>query len=112
MKGFLKALVIVPLAAVLTLFAVVNRAPVSVAFDPLDWLGLGGSVSVPLFVVIFVSAALGVIIGGAAVWVGQGRHRKAARFHAREAARHQAEVERLRPLAEERGQLPPASTLR
>jgi uncharacterized integral membrane protein len=112
MRGFLKALVIVPLAALLTLFAVVNRAPVELTFDPLEWSGMGERIAVPLFVVIFLSAAVGVIIGGVAMWFGQGRHRKAARANARAAARHLAELERLRPAVEADSLPPPASTLR
>lgn len=96
MKSVLKSLVLVPLVAIVTLFAVMNREFVSVIFDPLDWTGLGTSVSVPMFVVIFGSVAVGVIAGGLSVWFAQGRHRRAARQNAREAARHRAEVERLR----------------
>ncbi|MHB2167275.1 lipopolysaccharide assembly protein LapA domain-containing protein [Alsobacter sp. R-9] len=111
MKGFLKALVLVPLAAAITLFAVINREPVHVTFDPLEWSGFGQSVTVPLFVVIFAAVAIGVILGGSAVWLAQGRHRRAARSHAREAARHREELARIKtdgaPTA-----LPAPSTLR
>lgn len=110
MKGFLKALVLAPIAALVTLFAVINRHAVELTFDPLDWTGLGQAVTVPLFVVIFASLATGVILGGSAVWLAQGRHRKAARTHAREAARHRDEIERLRTSSAPA--LPGASTLR
>lgn len=113
MKAFFKGLVIVPLAAILLVFAVVNRAPVPVNFDPLDWTGTGGTISVPLFLVAFAAAAIGVIIGGVAMWLGQGHHRRAARTHAREAARTRAELDRIRPAAGDGTALPPpASTLR
>ncbi len=110
MKGFLKLIVLVPLAAIATLFAVINRDSVQLTFDPLDWTGLGQAVSVPLFVVIFAALATGVILGGSAVWLTQGRHRKAARVHAREAARHREELERLR--SDTPAGLPAMSTLR
>ena len=96
MKSFLKSLVLVPLVALVTLFAVLNRQFVAVNIDPLDWTGLGQTVSVPMFVVIFASVAIGVLAGGVSVWVAQGRHRRAARAASREAARQRAEVERLR----------------
>ncbi|WP_293857850.1 lipopolysaccharide assembly protein LapA domain-containing protein [uncultured Alsobacter sp.] len=96
MKSFLKSLILVPLVALVTLFAVLNRQFVAVNIDPLDWTGLGQTMSVPMFVVIFVSVAIGVVAGGVSVWVAQGRHRRAARAASREAARHRAEVERLR----------------
>lgn len=113
MRAFFKGLVIVPLAAILLVFAVVNRTTVAVTFDPLDWLGTGGTIAVPLFLVVFLAAAIGVIIGGVAVWFGQGRHRRAARDNARDAARTRAELERIRPAAGDGTALPPpASTLR
>ena len=110
MKGFLKLLVLLPIAALATLFAVINRHAVLVTFDPLDWTGLGQAVSVPLFLVIFATLAVGVMLGGAAVWLTQGRHRRAARVHAREAARHREELERMR--ADGGTALPAVSTLR
>ncbi len=48
---------LVPIAALATLFAVINRHVVLVTFDPLDWTGLGQAVSVPLFLVIFATLA-------------------------------------------------------
>jgi hypothetical protein len=96
MKKIFKLLILVPLVLLVTLFAILNRGSVSVMYDPFDWAGLGQTVSVPMFLVIFFSAAAGVIAGGISVWLAQGRHRKAARVSAREAARQRAEVERLR----------------
>jgi uncharacterized integral membrane protein len=96
MKSFLKSLVLVPLVALVTLFAVLNRQFVAVNIDPLDWTGLGQTMSVPMFVVIFGSVAVGVLAGGISVWVAQGRHRRAARVASREAARNRAEIDRLR----------------
>lgn len=110
MKGFLKLLVLLPLAALATIFAVINRDVVLVTFDPLDWTGLGQAVSIPLFLVIFVALAVGVILGGSAVWLAQGRHRKAARSSARDAARQREELERLR--GDGGAGLPAVSTLR
>ena len=52
---------------------------------------LAPGITVPLFrLIVFAAAAIGVVIGGSAVWLAQGRHRKAARLNAREAARHSA----------------------
>jgi uncharacterized integral membrane protein len=96
MKSFLKAIVLLPIVALVTLFAVANRAPVAVEFDPFDWFGVGSGITVPLFAIVFAAAAIGVVLGGSAVWLSQGRHRKAARLNAREAARQRSEVERLR----------------
>jgi uncharacterized integral membrane protein len=96
MKGFLKALLLVPIMAVVILFAVMNRTPVTVELDPLGLMGQGMPVSVPLFLLVFLAVAVGVVLGGAAVWLAQGRHRKSARLNAREAARFRAEIDRMR----------------
>jgi hypothetical protein len=48
-------------------------------------------VTLPLFVVIIVTAILGVVAGGMATWFGQRHWRRAARQH--EADAHQARAE-------------------
>jgi hypothetical protein len=110
MKSVLKALILLPIVVAVTLFSVANRTPVPVSIDPLDWFGLP-NIAVPLFAVVFVATALGVVLGGVAVWLTQGRHRRAARLHAREAARQKAEVERLRREPGGR-EIAPVSTIR
>ncbi|MCP8938815.1 LapA family protein [Alsobacter sp. SYSU M60028] len=99
MKSFLKALILLPVVALVTLFAVANREPVAVQVDPYEWFGIGPAISLPLFAIVFLALAVGVVLGGSAVWLSQGRHRKAARLHAREAARLRDEAERLRASA-------------
>jgi uncharacterized integral membrane protein len=94
MKSFLKLLVLVPIIVLGTVFAVANRTPVPVTLDPPGWFEIP-PIQVPLFLIVFVAMAVGVVLGGIAVWFGQGRHRKAARVNARAAAKHKAEVERL-----------------
>lgn len=90
MKAFLRFLVLTPVAAVLLLFAFANRHNVIVSFDPFAGDGEAGiAVAAPMFLVMFVAAMLGVLAGGAATWLTQGKHRKAAR-------RNRAEAERLR----------------
>ena len=74
-------LVLVPLAIVILMFAVANREIVTVSFDPFSSTRPAASVSVPLFVLIFALVILGVIIGGIAAWLRQGKHRRAARVH-------------------------------
>lgn len=109
MKSFLKMLVLLPIVAVVTIFAVAHRDPVPVKLDPLDWFDWP-PIQAPLFLIIFASVAVGVVLGGSAVWLGQGRHRKAARVYARAAARHKAELDRL--AAGGPAALPAPSTIR
>ena len=62
-------------------FAVANRHPVTVSFDPFDSADPALGVTLPLFVVIIAVAILGVVAGGSATWFGQRRWRRAARQH-------------------------------
>ncbi|MFO1150109.1 MAG: lipopolysaccharide assembly protein LapA domain-containing protein [Alsobacter sp.] len=109
MKSFLKLLVMVPIIVLGTVFAVANRTPVPVTLDPPGWFDIP-PVQAPLFLIVFVAMAVGVVLGGVAVWFGQSRHRKAARANARAAAKHKAEVDRLS--ATSMTALPAPSTIR
>lgn len=79
MRKIISALIIVPLAVVIIAFAVVNRQSVTVSFDPFSSATPAYAVTLPLFVIIFVVLILGVLIGGAAAWIGQSKWRRAAR---------------------------------
>jgi uncharacterized integral membrane protein len=88
-------LILVPLAIVILMFAVANREIVTVSFDPFSTTAPAASVSVPLFVLIFVLVLLGVIIGGVASWLRQGKHRRAARVHQSHVVALRREVDSL-----------------
>ncbi|HEX2555257.1 MAG TPA: LapA family protein [Microvirga sp.] len=96
MIRFLKALILLPVSILVVLLAVANRAPVTLSLDPFSQDAPEFSTSVPLFVVIFASVMLGVVIGGTAAWLGQGRNRSAKRHARREAQHLRQEAERLR----------------
>jgi uncharacterized integral membrane protein len=95
MARFLKALILLPVAIVVVLLAVANRAPVTISFDPTRTTS-DLSVTLPLFVLVFLAVAIGVVIGGIGSWLGQHKHRNARRRHRREAERLRAEAQRLR----------------
>jgi uncharacterized integral membrane protein len=82
-----KFIVVLLVAIVLLLFAFANRQFVGVSFDP--FVAGDFAFSLPLFLVLIATLIIGVVIGGAAVWLSQGRFRRAAR-------QSRAEVERLR----------------
>ncbi len=85
-----KFVVLALVAVFLLLFAFANRQIIDVSFDPFASNGAPAfAVAAPLFVVLMIALFLGVMVGGAAVWLSQGRFRKAARLR-------RAEVERLR----------------
>jgi len=95
MRRFLKALILLPVAIVVVLLAVANRTPVTFSFDPTR-SAPDLAVTLPFYAFLFMAAALGVVIGGAASWLAQRKHRRARRHHRREADRLRAETERLR----------------
>lgn len=93
---FIKALLLLPVAIVVVLLAVANRAPVTLSFDPFTRPEPLIKVTLPLFAVIFAAVALGVLIGGVAAWLAQSKHRRLERRYRREARRLRDERERLR----------------
>ena len=64
-----RLLILVPLAIVIVMFAVANREIVTVSFDPFDSAQPAFALKMPLFVLIFVLVALGVVVGGIAAWL-------------------------------------------
>jgi uncharacterized integral membrane protein len=93
MKTFFKWLVLAPIALIVLAFAIANREPVRVVLDPLPGETTDLQINAPLFLILFVAVAIGVLAGGFATWLAQGRHRRAAR-HAR------SDIDRLRNEAE------------
>lgn len=97
MRKFLKYVTLVPLALVFLAFAMANRHNVTIAFDPFALDGAASpKLTAPLFLALIGVAMLGVLFGGMAVWLGQGRHRKALRRARAELAQSRDEAEALR----------------
>ncbi len=105
MRIFLKALIFVPLALCLVLFAVANRQMVRLSLDPVSRDAPLLAYDVPLFAVILGALGLGILVGGAAAWLAQGKNRKAKRQLGKEAAQLRAEAETLRSMARDGGNL-------
>jgi uncharacterized integral membrane protein len=96
MKAFFKALVLVPVALIVVLFSVANRAPVRVSLDPISREAPAFALDLPLFAVVLAAIAIGILLGGCASWLAQGKHRKAARVNRREADKLRGEAQSLR----------------
>lgn len=96
MRSFLKALVLVPIALAIVLFSVANRAPVRVSLDPISRDAPVLAYDLPLFAVVLAAIAVGVLVGGLASWVAQGKHRKAARRSRREVETLRSQTQALR----------------
>jgi len=95
-RKIVAALILVPLAVAFIALAVANRQIVVVSFDPFDQLHPAFVFALPLFALIFLLLIAGVVVGGAAAWLRQGRWRRAARLAQSQARELRAEVDRLR----------------
>ncbi len=82
-------------AALLVTLAVANREPVRLVLDPFKPDAPVIFMTLPLYAYLLGALILGVVMGGAAVWLGQGRWRKTARVKTQDAMRWQAEADRL-----------------
>jgi uncharacterized integral membrane protein len=78
-RKILTAVIAIPLAAVLIAFAVANRQSVTVSFDPFSSAAPAYAATLPLFAVVMLVLIFGVVVGGIAAWIKQGKWRRAAR---------------------------------
>jgi Lipopolysaccharide assembly protein A domain len=99
LRKIVTALILIPLAVVVIALAVANRQPVLVSFDPFDQLHPAMARALPLYQLMLLLLVAGVVVGGAAAWVRQGKWRRAARLADAQARELRAEVDRLRRLA-------------
>ena len=88
-RKLLAALILVPLAVVIIVFAVANRQPVTVSFDPFSSDQPAASLTLPLFALVILLLVCGVLLGGMASWLRHGKWRRATR-------RLEREVDKLR----------------
>lgn len=95
-RKIVKALVLIPLALILIAFAVANRQTVTVSFDPFDKADPAFSLAMPLYVLILALVIAGVIIGGTAAWMRQGKWRGRARLAEGQARELRTENDRLK----------------
>ncbi len=79
-KRFIGWFILVPICAVMIVFALANRHVVSLHFDPTSSLNpIIANVDISLFIIIYAMLFIGIILGGTAVWFTQGKHRKTCR---------------------------------
>lgn len=95
LKRIVMLLVAFPAAALLVTLAIANRHTVTMVLDPFNPEAPVVSLALPFYVYLFAAAMLGVLFGGLATWMSQGRYRRQARQRGSEARRWQAEAERL-----------------
>lgn len=95
LRKIIAALILVPLAIVVIAFAMANRQVVTVSFDPFSGSAPAAALTLPLFALIIVILIVGVLVGGSASWLGQGKWRRAARRLERETIVLRAKVDAL-----------------
>lgn len=109
-RKLVSTFVVLPLGLLLVVLAVVNRHAVTVSLDPFGGNAPALTATMPLFLLVLVLLAVGVIAGGIMTWLGQGRWRRAARSLGAEAQALRSERDGLRAelaAAQERRALPP-----
>lgn len=101
MKSVLRIVVFVPLALIILFFAVGNRASVPIRIDPFAAQDDASAtvIQAPLFMVVLISMAIGVLAGGLSSWLGHMPVRRAARIARAEAKKTRLEIEKLRQQA-------------
>jgi uncharacterized integral membrane protein len=94
------------IAVILITLALANRSSVTLSLLPEELAGLvgdSGSVQVPLFLVIFASIAVGLLIGFIWEWMREYKHRAEASRSRREVGKLTREVDRLKGSAAKAG---------
>jgi hypothetical protein len=94
-RKLILALIVVPLGVVLVALAVVNRKPATLILDPLGRAEPSLSLEAPFFVFLLGAFAFGLIVGGAATWLSQGKWRRLAREETRQARDWRRQADRL-----------------
>lgn len=96
---FIRLIFVALLALVLVAVALANREMVTLSAFPANfgqYLGGTWSIALPLFLVIFVAFALGMLAGLVWEWLREAHIRREARYRGAEVARLQGEVGHLR----------------
>ena len=101
MLRFIKLIVLVPIAIILVVLSVANRHFVTLALNPFKPDDTLLSLSLPLFVFLFIALMVGVVLGSLATWLAQGKYRKQARDEAHEARKWREEAGKQRTRVEE-----------
>ena len=110
LRKIVAALLLIPLALVIVLFAVANRSPVTISLDPFAGDPPMFAVAVPLFLLVLMVLILGVIVGGMSAWMRQSRWRSRARRLGAELKAARAENESLRRQLDNATTAPPQQT--
>ena len=110
MTRLLLAILMILAAAAMIAFAIANRTPITVSFDPFDPTDPAYVATMPLYVLAFAALILGAMVGCIA-GSNQGKRRRERRRLEAELGRVRAELDRIKrdaALREMRG--PPSAS--
>lgn len=77
-------LILIPVAVVLIALTVANRDIAAFTLDPFNPGNPALTFQAPLFVFLYLSLLIGLVLGGAATWFTQRKHRKRARSYSKQ----------------------------
>ena len=80
----LVVLVLIPVAVILIALTVANRDIVAFTLDPFNPGSQALTFHAPLFVFLYLSLLIGLVLGGIATWFSQRKYRKRARNYSRQ----------------------------
>ena len=79
MRRLVTLLLLAVIAVALIAFAIANRQTVTLSLDPFDQAAPALVIAPPAYLLVFAALIGGVVIGGCAAWLGQGKWRTRAR---------------------------------
>jgi uncharacterized integral membrane protein len=85
-----------PAAAILIALAVANRHSVVMKLDPFKPEAPAIALNLPLYAYLFGALFAGIVLGGVASWLGQGKWRRRVKDSTVEAARWRSEASRFK----------------
>ena len=95
MQRIIWLIIALAVAALVVPIGVVNRSPVTLVLDPFGRVPPAFSADIPLSALLFLTFMLGLLLGGVAVWLTQGKWRRTARLRTREVTQWRGEADRL-----------------
>jgi len=96
LKKLLSWIFWVPVGVILITIAISNRQIVTFSIDPVAKIDPFLVLSLPLYLLLFAAILFGILFGGIAAWLAQGKWRKNARRMTEEAAKWREEATHLR----------------
>src|SRR4051812_6610233 len=96
LRKIISVVVVLPLLVILVAFAVANRQPVTLSFDPFSASAPAYALTLPLFIIVFALLIIGVLLGGVAMWLGARHKRRARRKLDNEVRQLHGEMEAMR----------------